>query len=150
MVSNPPVYYPSETASFAGFWKRFAAGAIDLFITVLIGFVAGGTIGFLMGASGYNIDAIQALAQVCGYLASWIFYAAFESSELQATPGKRALGIQVTDLAGKRISFGRASGRFFSKYLSCLILFIGFVMIGLTKKKQGLHDIIAGCLVVNR
>jgi uncharacterized RDD family membrane protein YckC len=56
----------------------------------------------------------------------------------------------VTDLDGKRISFGRASGRFFAMYLSAVLLFIGFIMIAFTKRKQGLHDIIAGCLVVNR
>lgn len=103
-----------------------------------------------MGASGYEMEAIEALANVAGYLASWIYFAAFESSESQATPGKKALGIKVTDLNGKKISFGRASGRFFAKYLSAALLCVGFIMIAFTKRKQGLHDIIAGCLVVNR
>jgi uncharacterized RDD family membrane protein YckC len=149
-VDNPPVYYPPGVQSFAGFWKRFAASLIDVFINLLIGIIVGGTVGFLMGASGYEMEAIEALANVAGYLASWIYFAAFESSEGQATPGKKALGIKVTDLNGKRISFGRASGRFFAKYLSAALLCIGFVMIAFTKRKQGLHDMIAGCLVVNR
>ena len=135
---------------FAGFWKRFAAGLIDVFINLLIGIIVGGTIGFLMGASGHEMEAIEALANVAGYLASWIYFAAFEASEGQATPGKKALGIKVTDLNEKRISFGRASGRFFAKYLSAALLCTGFIMIAFTKRKQGLHDMIAGCLVVTR
>jgi len=149
-IENPTVFYPSGLQTFAGFWKRFAAAVIDAFISCLIGMVAGGIVGFLMGANGYSLEAIEALARVVGGLTSWIYFAAFESSEGQATLGKKALGIKVTDLDGKRISFGRASGRFFAMYLSAVLLCIGFIMIAFTKKKQGLHDIIAGCLVVNR
>jgi uncharacterized RDD family membrane protein YckC len=56
----------------------------------------------------------------------------------------------VTDLAGRRISFGRATGRFFAKYISATILMIGFVMAGFTEKKQALHDILAGTLVIRK
>ena len=65
-----------------------------------------------------------------------------------ATPGKMACGIKVTDLDGRRISFGRATGRFFGKILSTLILLIGFLMQPFTARKQALHDILAGTLVV--
>lgn len=71
-----------------------------------------------------------------------------ESSAKQATLGKMALGIVVTDLEGARIGFGRATGRYFAKILSGLILGIGFLMAAFTERKQGLHDIIAGTLVV--
>jgi uncharacterized RDD family membrane protein YckC len=60
------------------------------------------------------------------------------------------LGIKVTDLNGSRIDFGRATGRYFGKFISSIILFIGFIMVAFTQKKQGLHDILADCLVVNR
>ncbi len=73
-----------------------------------------------------------------------------ESSSQQATLGKIALGIMVTDLSGNRISFARASGRHFTKILSGIILYIGFIMAGFTEKKQALHDIIADCLVVKK
>ncbi|QIG54977.1 RDD family protein [Altererythrobacter sp. BO-6] len=66
---------------------------------------------------------------------------------MQGTPGKRALGLIVTDLDGGRISPMRAVGRYFAKILSTIILFIGFIMIGFTERKQGLHDMIAGTLV---
>jgi uncharacterized RDD family membrane protein YckC len=56
-------------------------------------------------------------------------------------------GMKVTDLHGNRISFARATGRHFAKILSTMILFIGFIMVGFTERKQGLHDILAGTLV---
>lgn len=59
-----------------------------------------------------------------------------------------ALGIKVTDLNGKRISFGKAAGRYFSAILSVLTFFIGYTMIAFTDKKQSLHDKMADCLVV--
>jgi len=71
-----------------------------------------------------------------------------ESSDKQATMGKMALGIIVTDLEGNRVSFGRATGRYFAKILSALILLIGYMMTGFTQKKQALHDMIAGTLVI--
>jgi uncharacterized RDD family membrane protein YckC len=81
---------------------------------------------------------------------SWIYYASMESSTWQATLGKKILGLKVTDLAGNRISFARASGRFFGKILSGMILGIGFLMAGFTARKQTLHDILAGCLVLRQ
>jgi uncharacterized RDD family membrane protein YckC len=83
-------------------------------------------------------------------LMGWLYYALMESSSNQGTLGKMALGLTVTDQAGQRISFGRATGRFFAKILSAMILLIGFFMIGWTARKQGLHDMIAGTLVVKR
>jgi uncharacterized RDD family membrane protein YckC len=71
-----------------------------------------------------------------------------ESSAWQATLGKRVLGVVVTDLAGDRISFGRATGRYFASQISCAIFLIGYLMQPFTKKRQTLHDKIAGTLVV--
>jgi uncharacterized RDD family membrane protein YckC len=80
--------------------------------------------------------------------AGWIYEAGMESSSKQATLGKMALGLKVTDEYGKRIGFARASARFFSKILSRMILMIGYIMVGFTARKQGLHDMIAGTLVM--
>jgi uncharacterized RDD family membrane protein YckC len=71
-----------------------------------------------------------------------------ESSTSQATFGKMACGLAVTDTYGNRISFGRATGRYFAKILSALTLGIGFAMVGWTRQKRGLHDFVAGTLVV--
>jgi uncharacterized RDD family membrane protein YckC len=84
-------------------------------------------------------------------LLQWLYFAYLESGEKQATWGKQALGLYVTDGAAERISFGRASGRFFAKIISGLIpLGIGYIMAGFTEKKQALHDMIVGCLVLRR
>ena len=135
---------------YAGFWKRFAAFFIDILVLIVIGAVAGGILGFLYGATTGTVEGVEFVGQIGGILAGWIYYAAFESSEKQATLGKMALSIKVTDLEGNRISFGRATGRHFSKIISGIILLIGYLMVAFTQKKQGLHDMMAGCLVVNK
>ena len=80
--------------------------------------------------------------------ASWLYFALMESSAKGATLGKLALGLRVTDLNGNRISFARATGRYFGKIVSGMILMIGYLMAGFTQQKQALHDIMAGCLVI--
>jgi uncharacterized RDD family membrane protein YckC len=88
------------------------------------------------------------------YLIWWgvglFYFATLESSEAQSTFGKRALGIKVTDLDGRRISFQHAMGRWFAAALSYLSMYIGFLMAAFTQRKQGLHDMVAGTLVVDR
>ncbi|MDD3893389.1 MAG: RDD family protein, partial [Bacteroidales bacterium] len=78
----------------------------------------------------------------------WIYYASFHSSKWQASIGKRAMGLKVVDKYGNRISFGRATGRYFSMLLSTILLFIGYMMIGWNSHKQGLHDLIAKTYVI--
>ena len=78
---------------------------------------------------------------------SWLYEAFMESSSYQATLGKMIFGMKVTDLNGNRISFERATGRHFAKWLSAMVLFIGYIMVGFTERKQGLHDLLAGTLV---
>lgn len=80
----------------------------------------------------------------------WLYYAGLESSSLQGTLGKRLMGIKVTDLDGDPIGFGTATGRFLGKAISSLILGIGYLMAAFTGKKQALHDMIAGTLVMMR
>jgi len=79
-----------------------------------------------------------------------VYQAAFEASSLQGTPGKKAVGIKVTDMQGVRISFLRAAGRNAAKMISGTILCIGYLMALWTKKKQGLHDMIASTLVIKK
>ena len=87
---------------------------------------------------------------VAAAIGTWLYYTLMESSRYQATLGKMVLGIQVTDLEGNRISLARANGRYFGKVLSKMVLYIGFIMAAFTEKKQALHDVIAGCLVVRK
>jgi len=90
------------------------------------------------------------LSNLLFVLAGWLYYALMESSSLQATLGKLAMGSIVTDLDGDRVSFLRATGRYFGKIISNIILMIGFMMGGFTERKQALHDMMAGCLVIQK
>ncbi|MBN2098436.1 MAG: RDD family protein [Dehalococcoidia bacterium] len=145
-----------EAVEYAGFWRRFAAFLIDWLLIFVISFVIGIVVGIVMIAlmGSEDNEALTVIATVLDYtvglVISWIYFASQESSSAQATLGKRALGIIVTDLDGKRVSFGRATGRFFGRIVSALILWIGFLMIAFTERKQGLHDLIANCLVVRK
>lgn len=166
-TAAPPAVGAAYSSPYAGFWLRFVAHLID---GAIIGVVLLMALGFLavftgLGAVIHNLHAgedpgaifallgvtfILALVGV-GVIGGWLYYALMESSSWQATLGKKALSLQVTDLAGRPISFGRASGRHFSKIISGLIPFaIGYIMAGFTEKKQALHDMIASCLVIRK
>lgn len=147
---------------YAGFWRRFVAYMIDNLIlsipSVIIAMLFG--IGAVL-SSGFDEDLITPSAifalvltaiwiGVLIYVIQIIYYAAFESSKYQATPGKLALGVIVTDMDGGPISFGRALGRNVGKLLSGLLLNIGYIMVAFTRQKQALHDMLADCLVVMR
>ena len=85
------------------------------------------------------------------WLVGWLYFALLHSSGRQASLGKRALGIKVTDLNGERISFARASGRYLAYLAVCVFtLGLGLLMAGFTRRRQALHDMIAGTLVVSR
>ena len=139
-----------EFKGYAGFRKRFSAAIIDGFILAAAGFIIGGLAGFIYGYSRGTQEGAGALGNIVGITLGWLYFALMESSSKQGTLGKMALGIKVTDLSGNAISFGRATVRHFGKILSTIILLAGYLMVAFTAKKQGLHDMIAGCLVVNK
>jgi len=147
-----------QQAEYAGFWLRFVAVLIDgLVVGVIsgtIGGIVGGIYGGAAGASGASMDSITknagGLGGGIGIVAQWLYFALMESSSTQGTLGKMALGLKVTDLDGYSISFGQATGRYFGKIISSLFCCIGFFMAGFTEKKQALHDMMAGCLVVRK
>jgi uncharacterized RDD family membrane protein YckC len=125
-----------SSVTYAGFWVRFVAFVIDACIVAL--------------ASGIAAAGTMGVGVVVSFVAPWIYEAFMLSSEWQATVGKRAVSIVVTGTDGSRISFARATGRHFAKYLSGFLLFIGFIMAAFTVRKQALHDMIAETLVINR
>jgi len=162
---------------YGGFWIRFVAYLLDsviigipLSIILVILFLAFGGMALFHGAIAASavsnpdpeaalaaatpmlgaILAFYAIAIFGGFVITWLYFAGLESSARQATFGKSVMGMRVTDLNGNRISFGRASGRYFGKIISGMILDIGFIMAGFTEKKQALHDMIAGTLVMRR
>ncbi|MDH5185564.1 MAG: RDD family protein [candidate division WOR-3 bacterium] len=138
------------SGEYAGFWRRLVAVIIDGLLLSIAGRIVFGRFGvpFLFFT---KIKPLLFTNLSLSYiLLGWVYYALMESSSLQATLGKMALGIVVTDLDGKRISFARATGRHFAKIISGIILYIGFIMAAFTEKKQALHDLIADCLVVKK
>jgi uncharacterized RDD family membrane protein YckC len=141
--------------AYAGFWLRVGAWFIDFIITIIIGAIGGGIIGGIAGASGIRPGSsewsgVSVFIQLISYVIQWLYFALMESSAYQGSLGKIALGLKVTDLQGQRIGFGKATGRFFGKFISAIIFGIGFMMAGWTEQKQGLHDIMAGTLVVKK
>lgn len=150
-----PVAAPLGGVRYGGFWIRFVAAIIDGIIVQVVvmplSFVAGavtGAAGVMGGIPRAGLPILGGLiGAVIGMFGAWLYEALMESSSRQATVGKMVFGMKVTDLYGNRISFGRATGRHFGKWISAMILCIGFIMVGLTERKQGLHDMLAGTLV---
>ena len=142
---------------YAGFWFRVIAAIVDSIIVQIAVIIIVFPLGFALGASMAGTSTMaeieaagQGLGYVIGILVQWLYFTVSESSTWQATLGKKMFGIRVTDMEGNKISFGKANGRYWSKIISAIILFIGFIMVAFTKKKQGLHDIIAGTLVMRK
>ena len=129
---------------YASFGKRFLAALLDGVILGIINILVSFVLGLVLGRAGSQLGSLV------GILIAWLYYAYQESSDKQATIGKQALKIVVTDLEGKQIDFVKATIRYFSKILSALILLIGYIMAAFTEKKQALHDIIAGTLVLEK
>lgn len=155
-------------SKYAGFWLRFVAYLID---GIIIGIFQSLIVVPVLAMFGISFAAMQntsnmseeeaigmaigmassigALALVAG-LIGIVYYTIMEASKYQGTLGKMALGLKVTDLEGKPLDLGKAFLRNLGKIISQMILFIGYIMAGLTEKKQALHDMIAGALVVKK
>ena len=122
---------------YGGFWVRVVAAIID---SMVVGMATGIIATVAMGMLGVGATLFVVI--------SWLYEAFLLSSERQATLGKLAMGLVVTDYNDRRLTFGRATGRHFAKYLSGVILWIGYIMVAFTDRKQGLHDMVASTLVV--
>jgi uncharacterized RDD family membrane protein YckC len=163
----PPLLAPILPSPYAGFWLRVVAHLIDdLLLGIGIGILV------LLGVAMVGIDSIRSMVEgmngedfqmpapiisaillvsFASIVLVWIYNAAMESSRHQGTLGKMALGLIVTDSQGRPIGFAHATGRYFAKIITGLIpLGIGYAMAGFTEKKQALHDMIAGCLVLRK
>jgi len=140
----------SGRLSYGGFWIRVAAYLLDSIVTGAIGFGSGMAMVIVMETigSGASSSTIELYSNLLGILIGWLYFAGLEGSSMQATLGKKLVNLKVCDLNGDPIGFGRATGRYFAKILSAIVLLIGFIMVGFTQRKQGLHDMIAGTLVV--
>ena len=173
-LSRPPapgVLPQTTTATLedhAGFWKRVGAYILDFIIlyipSVLLQKAFGGDAAeaamkqaqaavptdphvLLQAMSQYYSTMMPAILIMT--VITWLYFAFCESSAWQGTVGKLALGIRVTDMSGARITLPRALGRYPAKYLSTFVFGIGFLMVAWTRRKQGLHDLVVGTLVLN-
>jgi uncharacterized RDD family membrane protein YckC len=163
---------PIRRIHYGGFWIRFIASVVDgLIISIPLSFVVIMTVGVFGGAAAIHFhdlfhgdperflprlfEFIPAfigfffLIVIISMAAHWLYYAMLESSSRQATVGKMIFNLRVTDMAGNRISFGRATGRYFGKVVNGFVpLAIGYIIAGFTEKKQALHDFIAATVVM--
>jgi uncharacterized RDD family membrane protein YckC len=161
------------TQQYAGFWLRVAAAVIDLIILAIPFALAVSYLSVAMGSwraflslhPGQPPNDIVAafgrtylFAILCFFIVTgWLYFALFESSSWQGTLGKKFIGLSVADLRGNRVTFGRASGRFFggrflahAPFVGSLYIVLDCICAGLTSRKQALHDMLAGCLVLRR
>ncbi len=156
---------------YAGFWVRFTAAVIDLLIlglaeSIFISFYSVATnvpLAYLDLKPGTPPDEILAkmgphffvIATVFFVLTSWLYFSLLESSPMRASLGKKLIGMHVAGLNGERIDFQRATTRFVTGRLIIQVPVIGgvyclseFLCIGLTPRKQALHDMAARTVVV--
>jgi uncharacterized RDD family membrane protein YckC len=150
---------PHVIVEYAGFWLRFIAYIIDGLVLGIPASIIGAVTGF--GMTGLSIkNHLTGSEPLAIFTASfflyfawiivlnWLYFASMESSSRQATLGKMAVNLRVTDMQGHRLSFGEASGRYFAKIISGMTMGIGYIMAGITIRKQALHDLIVGTLVL--
>lgn len=165
-----PVCGSKTPPKYASFLKRVAAFLID---SALLSFVFGGVSVLLFASSGFW-DALLRMAQsgqfdyyeylrayigplsmssLLSFAASFVYYTLMDSSSEQGTLGKMALKIKVTDINGNKLTYGRAVGRYFARYITKIAnnaFYIGYLMYFFTDKKQVLHDVIASTMVLDK
>ena len=139
-----------NNVEYAGLQKRFEAAIIDGLILYIGRFVITIILELIVVLPYGTTIGAGVVGTVLYFILVWLYYALFESSFRQATPGKMARGIIVIDLEGNRISFRKATLRHFCKILTALTLFITYILMDFNDKKQATHDRIAGCLVINK
>lgn len=135
-----------DNVEYAGFWRRVPAILLDVIIlwipASLFRWIAP-----LIGISGMTFEIVDFIY----LLFIWgVYYGFMESSRYQATLGKQILRLKVVNYKGGRISFNKAICRYLGQFISILPLGIGIFMIGWTKKKQGIHDMLAKCLIIRK
>ena len=147
--ATPAGYHGGPSVVYAGFWLRVVAFIIDTIILSIAGGVLGVAMQAGLSATGMDRSATALLTNLVSTIIGILYYVLQESGAKQATIGKAALGLKVTQLDGvSRISGGQATGRYFGKAISFIILCVGYFMAGWTERKQALHDIMASTLVV--
>lgn len=144
-------------SEYAPIWRRLLASGVDWFLEGLV--LVPVLLLFL-----WSVELITSLTKLMDIetgrfiagvgtvlfviVSDWLYNARMNSSPRQATFGKAFMRLKVTGMGGERIGFGQATGRYFAKFLSTFMLFAGFAIAIFTRRKQALHDIVAGTLVL--
>ncbi len=147
-VHPPSVVHSAEAMIPGGFWRRYTSGIVD----ALVLFFPAAIVGVLSGADAWGggapFDSAQFRAGIFNLLLYWLYCAVLESSRAQGTLGQQLLGLRVCDDRMRRISFLRATVRHWAQYLSLMACSMGYLLNLWTRRRQTLHDLVAGCLVV--
>ena len=133
LIKKNPYKKLSKKQIYAGFWQRILAGLIDLIILIVLEII---------------LIFIPVIGWILSLFVTWLYFAIQHSSTKQATFGMRALDIKITNEIHKKIGFWRATGNFYLTVISTLLIFIGFLMIAFTSKKQGFHNLISRTLCI--
>lgn len=158
-MSENPVSMTAQPR-YAGFWRRFIAAVLDQIILLVGRAFVYGAIGLIIYAMLFVFDArnqidlvfriYAAILALVDFWITWIYFAAMESSTLQGSLGKLALGIRVSNTDMKRITFEQATARYFAKIISSLTIGVGYLLCAYSSKKQALHDFIGKTVLVVR
>ena len=134
---------------YASFWKRALADSVDGVVLMIPVAVLVTTVALFWSDVPARGAELLLIGFIVLHFTAWLYRAVLESSSQRATFGKQALALTVTDLNGNQLTCGAASKRHFGKFISGF-LFIGFIMAAFTSKRQGLHDMMAGALVLEK
>jgi len=165
---SAPLYVPGPRSPFgpevalgyAGFWRRFLAEFIDTLLLLpllgpavyFLGLLFVGAAESATGAYAYqfvSLDVMFVVMWIIWMALKWPYYVLLESSRLKGTLGKRAAGLIVTDIFGHRLSLARANARYLFSWISMLAAFCGYLMMPFTARRQTLHDILTGTIVLD-
>ncbi len=147
----------STEPRYGGFWIRMVAYFVDGILNNIIGVLVGIILGIIAGMAVTSPEAalteenmfiLKIISFIISMFTTWLYFALFNSSKYMSTPGKMLFGLVVVDKQYQRISFAKATGRFFAVFVSMFIVFIGFIMAAFTNRKRALHDMIAGTYVI--
>ncbi len=147
-----PVLPPRAAVRYGGVWRRFAGVCVDTLLLYFPNAILRELAGFSLGdpvrvLSGSQTGPVLLVVSI-SFVIYWWYCAGLESSRWQGTLGQQLLGLRVADLHGRRISFLRATGRNWAKVFSVLLCMIGYLFNLWTSRRQTLHDLVAGCVVV--
>lgn len=136
-----------ENQEYAGFWIRVAAALIDTVIFVIVFSIP---LTIIYGAEYWTSqESVKGFWDILITYIAPIFITVWFWLKYLGTPGKMALRLRVVDAkTGQALTTPQAIGRYLGYYVSAFALMLGFIWVGIDKRKQGFHDKLAGTVVI--